>query len=74
MDENLPFVDDGELVCYCLGVSAFTIKKAIYTKDLTTVAEVTAETKAGGGCQSCHWRIQELIDEITELKQQQGNA
>lgn len=69
--ENLPFSDDGELVCYCLGVSAFNIKKAIYEQELKTVEEVTAATKAGAGCHSCHWRIQELIDEITNLKQQQ---
>lgn len=72
MEEKLPFADDGELVCYCLGVSAFTIKKAIYTQNLKTVAEVTAATKAGGGCQSCHWKIQELIDEVNSLKLKQA--
>lgn len=66
--ENLPFEDDGELLCYCLGVSVFDVKKAIYTENLQTVAEVTAATKAGAGCQSCHWKIQELIDEISALK------
>lgn len=66
--DNLPFEDDGELVCYCMGVSAFDIKKAIWEQDLETVSEVTAATKAGGGCQSCHWKIQELLDEVHDLK------
>lgn len=67
--ENLPFEDDGELLCYCMGVSVFDVKKAVYTQNLNTVAEVTAAVKAGGGCQSCHWRIQEIIDEMQALKQ-----
>ena len=31
---------------------------------MTTVEEVTNYTKAGGGCQSCHMRIEEIIDEV----------
>lgn len=64
---NLPFQDDGELVCHCFGISAFDIKKAIYEQKLSTVEEVVAATNAGAGCQSCRWRIQELIDEVEAL-------
>lgn len=70
--DNMPFEDNGELVCHCLGVSEYQIKCAVYKDDLQTVDEVTAATNAGGGCQSCHWRIQELIDEVLELKKAQG--
>lgn len=66
--DSLPFEDDGELVCYCCGVSAFEIKKAIYEKKLTTVEEVSAETGACRGCHGCASKIEELIDEVSMLK------
>ena len=56
--------DDGELVCHCFGVGVNKIKKAVWENHLTTVEEVTNYTKAGGGCQSCHMRIEEIIDEV----------
>ena len=56
--------DDGEIVCHCFGVGINKIKKAVWENHLTTVEEVTNDTKAGGGCQSCHMRIEEIIDEV----------
>lgn len=56
--------DDGELVCHCFGVGVNKIKKAVWENHLTTVEEVTNYTKAGGGCASCHMRIEEIIDEV----------
>lgn len=56
--------DDGEIVCHCFGVGVNKIKKVVWENHLTTVAEVTNYTKAGGGCQSCHMRIEEIIDEV----------
>ena len=56
--------DDGEIVCHCFGVGINKIKKAVWENHLTTVEEVTNYTKAGGGCQSCHMRIEEIIDEV----------
>ncbi len=56
--------DDGEIVCHCFGVGINKIKKAVWENHLTTVEEVTHYTKAGGGCQSCHMRIEEIIDEV----------
>ncbi len=64
---NLPFEDDGQTICYCMGVSAFEIKKAIYEKHLKTVPEVVEETRAGGGCMSCHSQIEQLIDEVWSI-------
>lgn len=56
--------DDGEIVCHCFGVGINKIKKAVWENHLTTVEEVTNYTKAGGGCQSCHMRIEEIIEEV----------
>ncbi len=56
--------DDGEFVCHCFGVGINKIRKAVWENHLTTVEEVTNYTKAGGGCQSCHMRIEEIIDEV----------
>lgn len=56
--------DDGEIVCHCFGVGVNKIKKVVWENHLTTVEEVTNYTKAGGGCQSCHMRIEEIIDEV----------
>lgn len=56
--------DDGEIVCHCFGVGINKIKKAVWENHLTTVEDVTHYTKAGGGCMSCHMRIEEIIDEV----------
>ncbi|SDK42146.1 NifU-like protein [Maridesulfovibrio ferrireducens] len=63
---------EGEIICKCFGVTDVQIRHAVVENKLTTVEEVTNFTKAGGGCEDCHGRIKELIDEIrfgvTELK------
>ncbi len=56
--------DDGEIVCHCFGVGIDKIKKAVWENHLTTVEEVTNYTKAGGGCMSCHMKIEEIIDTV----------
>ena len=56
--------DDGEIVCHCFGVGVNKIKKVVWENHLTTVEDVTHYTKAGGGCMSCHMRIEEIIDEV----------
>lgn len=53
---------EGEIVCECFGVTDKEIEKAIRENNLTTIEEVTNYTKAGGGCESCHDTIQEMID------------
>ncbi|MEW5774726.1 MAG: Fe-S cluster assembly protein NifU [Thermodesulfobacteriota bacterium] len=54
---------EGEVVCRCFGVTDEQIRRAVRENGLTTVAEVTDYTKAGGGCEECHDRIAELIAE-----------
>ncbi|SEM04483.1 NifU-like protein [Syntrophus gentianae] len=51
-----------EMICECFGVTELEIQKALKENNLTTVEEVTNYTKAGGGCGSCHERIQGIID------------
>jgi len=51
-----------EILCECFGVTDREIKKAVKENNLTSVEEVTNYTKAGGGCGSCHDKIQEIID------------
>lgn len=55
--------EEGRLVCKCFGVSDVQIRRAIRENNLTTVAEVTNFTKAGGGCGDCIPDIQAILDE-----------
>jgi len=57
-------VEAGELVCECFGLTDKQIEKAIREKGLTTIEEVGEATKAGTGCESCHEKIQEIIDRV----------
>jgi NifU-like protein len=54
----------GKIVCECFGVTEKEIKDAIKENDLTSVEQVTFHTKAGGACENCHPRIEELIKEV----------
>ena len=54
---------EGEIVCKCFGVTDVQIRRAVQENKLTTLEEVTNFTKAGGGCEECHGRIQEIITE-----------
>jgi NifU-like protein len=53
---------DEALICTCFFVSERTIERDIQQQGLTTVAEVTRATNAGGGCGSCHQLIQEILE------------
>lgn len=56
------FAGEKALICTCFGVSEDTIEKAIVSRRPMTVADVGALTRAGTGCGSCQFLIQELID------------
>ena len=56
--------EEGELVCHCFGVTDRQIERAIKENGLTSVAQVTYYTKAGGGCEKCHPQIQEILDRV----------
>ncbi|MCP4110376.1 MAG: Fe-S cluster assembly protein NifU [Desulfobacteraceae bacterium] len=53
---------EGEIVCECFGVTDLEINRVVKENSLRTIEEVTNYVKAGGGCEKCHEKIQELID------------
>ncbi|MEN9230266.1 MAG: Fe-S cluster assembly protein NifU [Thermostichus sp. DG02_5_bins_236] len=53
--------DDSALICSCFGISETKIRRLVQENHLTTVEEVTAYSKAGGGCGSCLAQIEDLI-------------
>ena len=55
---------EGEIVCECFGVTDLEIERAVRENSLKTIEDVTGYVKAGGGCENCHDRIQEIIDSI----------
>lgn len=56
------FAGEKALICTCFGVSEDTIEKVIAGNSLGTVEQVTDACNAGGGCGSCQFLIQEMID------------
>ena len=59
-----PLEQEGEIVCECFGVTDREIERAIRENGLKTIEEVTDFTKAGGGCQSCHETIADIIARV----------
>ena len=55
---------EGEIVCECFGVTDREIERAVRENHLSSIDDVTAYVKAGGGCGNCHDRIQEIIDSV----------
>jgi NifU-like protein len=56
--------DEGKLICKCFGVDEGHIRRAVLNNGLTTLEEVINYTKAGGGCTSCHEKIELALAEI----------
>jgi NifU-like protein len=54
---------DEALICTCFGVSEKTIERSIQTRALQTVEQVTRACHAGGGCQSCHPLIVDILED-----------
>jgi NifU-like protein len=61
--EKLP-KEDSEIVCECFGVTQNEIEEAIRHNNLTTLEQVTDYTKAGGGCGTCHERIESILETL----------
>jgi NifU-like protein len=61
--EKLP-KEDSDIVCECFGVTEKEIEDAILDNSLTALEQVTDYTKAGGGCGSCHERIEGILQQI----------
>jgi len=56
---------DGEIVCECFGVTDLEIQRAVKENHLKTIQDVTDYVKAGGGCESCHDKIQKIIESVS---------
>lgn len=56
------FAGEKALICTCFGVSEETVERVISENQADTVEEVTEICQAGGGCGSCQFLIQEMID------------
>jgi NifU-like protein len=56
------FVGEKALICTCFGVSEESIIAAISENGFTDVEQVAVKCRAGSGCGSCRFLIQELID------------
>lgn len=56
--------DDSEMVCGCNGVTKGMIVHAIHDKNLSSVAEVTKVTKAGGSCGKCKGMVADLLAHV----------
>lgn len=56
--------EEGELVCNCFGVHSGLIEEVVFANRLSSVDDVTNYTKAGGGCASCHEKIEAILELI----------
>lgn len=56
------FRGETALICTCFSVSEDTIANFIEQNSPTTVDDVAAACRAGGGCGSCRMLIQEMLD------------
>jgi NifU-like protein len=59
-----PKREEFEIVCRCFGITDKEIERAIRENNLTTREQVTHYTKAGGGCQSCHPKIEAILEKV----------
>jgi len=59
-----PRKEEFEIVCKCFGITDREIERTIKENNLTTREQVTHYTKAGGGCQSCHPKIEAILAKI----------
>jgi NifU-like protein len=61
---TIPKQQEGEIVCECFGVTDKEIERVIRENGLKTREEVTNYTKAGGGCETCHDKIEALLARV----------
>jgi NifU-like protein len=56
--------EEGALICKCFAVDEGQIRRAVLNNGLTTLQEVINYTKAGGGCSTCHEKIEQVLEDI----------
>lgn len=60
--------EEGALICKCFGVDEGHIRRAVLENGLTTLEDVVNYTKAGGGCTSCHEKIEQTLEQILNAR------
>ena len=61
--------EEGALICKCFAVDEGKIVKAVRENGLTTLLEVIHYTKAGGGCSTCHEKIEQVLTKVLASNQ-----
>lgn len=61
---------DENIVCTCFGVSENEVLRIVRENNLLSVDEVTNFCKAGGGCGLCRGKLQELVDQVVQERQE----
>ena len=56
--------EEFEIVCKCFGITDKEIERVARENHLTSREEVTHYTKAGGGCESCHPKIEAILKRV----------
>ncbi|MDR1921342.1 MAG: Fe-S cluster assembly protein NifU [Candidatus Adiutrix sp.] len=55
---------DSPIVCECFGVTEKEIERVIRENNLATVEDITAYTKAGGGCGRCAPELEKILERV----------
>ena len=55
---------DSPIVCECFGVTEKEIERVVRENHLTTVEDITAYTKAGGGCGRCIPDLEKILHRV----------
>lgn len=58
--------EEGALVCKCFAVDEVMVRETVRANHLKSVEDVMHYTKAGGGCSSCHEKIEQILGEMLE--------
>lgn len=56
--------EEGALVCKCFAIDEVMVRDTVKANNLSSVEDVTNYTKAGGGCSSCHEKIESILTEM----------